>query len=103
MTTITATAIRMILSALLPPVEGGGAGIAVGGGTGVAATAADCAAPHLLQNFIPSVSVAPQELQNAITHLKQVVFHSNARVYRRLSREAEFLNDEIDLVPGSCA
>src|SRR5690349_15765701 len=103
MTTITATAIRMILSALLPPVEGGGAGgITVEGGAGVAATAADCCAPHLLQNFIPSLSVAPQELQNAITHLKQVVFHSNARVYRRLAAKA-VSGFRIELVPGSCA
>jgi hypothetical protein len=27
------------------------------------------AAPHLLQNFVPSLSAAPQELQNAIDHL----------------------------------
>jgi len=26
-------------------------------------------APHLLQNFVPSVSWAPQELQNAIENL----------------------------------
>jgi hypothetical protein len=25
--------------------------------------------PHLLQNFVPSLIVAPQELQNAIEHL----------------------------------
>jgi hypothetical protein len=31
------------------------------------------AAPHLLQNLVPSTRVAPQELQNAISHLKGVL------------------------------
>src|SRR5271167_4842715 len=66
-TTMTATTIRMILRALLPPVVGvGGGGVgAPPGADGPAATAA----PHLLQNFVSAVRVAPQELQNAISHL----------------------------------
>src|SRR5271169_6612721 len=58
---------RMILRALLPPVVGvGGGGVgAPPGADGPAATAA----PHLLQNFVSAVRVAPQELQNAISHL----------------------------------
>src|SRR5271165_4579751 len=65
---MTATMIRMILRALLPPLDGGGARGAVAvtpGADGPAGTAA----PHLLQNFVPSFRVAPQELQNAISHL----------------------------------
>src|ERR1035437_4148191 len=68
MPTITATTIRMILRALLPPV-GAGAG---GGAVDVTPAAGGpdaTAAPHLLQNFVPSFRVAPQELQNAINHL----------------------------------
>src|SRR5271165_6719723 len=65
-----AITMRMILRALLPPpVEAGGAGgrgdNAAPGATGPAGTAA----PHLLQNFVPAVRAAPQELQNAIGHL----------------------------------
>src|ERR1039458_676895 len=63
--TTTATTIRMILRALLPPVAGGaGRGLVMTGAGGAAV-----AAPHLLQNFVPSVRAAPQELQNAINHL----------------------------------
>jgi hypothetical protein len=75
MPTITATTIRMIFRALLPPVGVGAGADGVGDeltleavapvGTGAAATAA----PHLLQNFVPGFRVAPQELQNAIRHL----------------------------------
>lgn len=36
-------------------------------------------APHLLQNFVPSESGAPQELQKAMAHL---VASSNGGVYR---------------------
>jgi hypothetical protein len=63
---MTPTMIRMILSALLPPLDGGGAGVI---GWAEAAGAPVTAAPHLLQNFVPSLSVAPQELQNAMVHL----------------------------------
>src|SRR5579871_3748252 len=68
MNTRTATTMRMILSALLPPFAGGAeTGGAV---TGVAdAGGAATAAPHLLQNFVSGVRLAPQELQNAINHL----------------------------------
>src|ERR1700686_1294200 len=68
--TITATTIKITLRALLPPV-GAGAG-AVDGMPAVAAPAAT-AAPHLLQNFVPGFRVAPQELQNAISHLVSAV------------------------------
>src|SRR5258708_15167379 len=65
MTTMMATTIRMPLSAPPPPLVAGAA-------EGVVATfvaASGTAAPHLLQNFVPGVSVAPQELQNAMGHL----------------------------------
>src|SRR5438477_8153112 len=68
MTTMTATTIRIILRALLPPVGAGGAGIG-GRAADVAPGAVATAAPHLLQNWVPGLSVAPQELQNAISHL----------------------------------
>jgi hypothetical protein len=65
----------MILRALLP-VVGDGIGAAAAGGTPGADDAAAAvtgagvlavtAAPHLLQNLVPGLSVAPQELQNAI-------------------------------------
>src|ERR1700722_4088164 len=64
--TMTATTIRITLRALLPPVG------AVAGAVEVApeiAIPAGTAAPHLLQNFVPGFRVAPQELQNAISHL----------------------------------
>src|SRR3974390_2206152 len=66
MRTMTPTIIRMTLSALLLPLEGGGPG-AIGWGIppGVPLTAA----PHLLQKFVPSASCAPQELQKAMVHL----------------------------------
>src|SRR5580692_4256752 len=66
--TMTATMMRMILRALLPPLDGGGAMGAAAATAGIGG-AAEMAAPHLLQNFVPSVTVAPQELQNAISHL----------------------------------
>src|SRR5215470_3032604 len=56
---------RMILSAPLPPVEGGGPGAIGCDATGAPVTAA----PHLLQNFVPSASCAPHELQKAMDHL----------------------------------
>ena len=56
---------RMILSALLPPLEGGGPGAMGCDATGAAVTAA----PHFLQNLVPSASCAPQELQKAMGHL----------------------------------
>jgi hypothetical protein len=73
---ITPTAIRMTLSAPLPwPAFAGGTEVA-GTGLPVAGLAkfdageeASTAAPHLLQNRIPGVRLAPQELQNAINHL----------------------------------
>jgi hypothetical protein len=75
MPTITATTIRMIFRALLPPVGVGAGADGVGGeltleaGAPAATGAAATAAPHLLQNFVPGFRVAPQELQNAIRHL----------------------------------
>src|SRR5271166_3950817 len=76
MITIAATTIRMILSALLPPVVGAGGGGAAGAACGVGAPGelpgrvdARTGAPHLLQNRIPGVMVVPQELQNAIHYL----------------------------------
>src|ERR1700693_4422448 len=68
MPTMTATTIRTTLRALLPPV-GAGAGAAVVEATAAADGPAATAAPHLLQNFVPGFRVAPQELQNAISHL----------------------------------
>src|SRR5271157_735963 len=87
MLTMTAKTIRMTLSALLPPL-GGGAGVD-DAGTGEAADGvAAMAAPHLLQNCVPSVRVAPQELQNAIGHLEVMSMSTlNARVYRRWAVE----------------
>src|SRR5580700_4699216 len=67
MRTITPTMMRIILRALLPP--------AVGGGATGAATVPETAAPHLLQNFVPGVRFAPQELQKAMSHL--VMFGSH--------------------------
>src|SRR5579864_3737934 len=71
--TTTPTTMRIILSALLPPRVGGGAGRGVCDGSAVAgdmpAGFPVTAAPHLLQNWVPAFRVAPQELQNAIGHL----------------------------------
>src|SRR6266498_1359627 len=71
MRTMAPTTTRTILRALPPPpLEGvtGGGGVITGG---AAATGApDTAAPHLLQNFVPSARDAPQKLQNAICHLR---------------------------------
>src|ERR1700733_3133253 len=87
---ITAATMRMILRALLPPVGvcAGAAGVTPGAAA-LAATGADASEatgdPHLLQNFVPAFSVAPQELQNAINHLVRACWEkSTARVYRRL-------------------
>ncbi len=44
----------------------GGGELAAAVGTG---DEASIAAPHLLQNLIPGAMLAPQELQNAISHL----------------------------------
>src|SRR5260370_29213730 len=86
MPTITATTIRMTLRALLPPVVGGTeAGVTPGVGA-----AAATATPHLLQNVVPALRVAPQELQNAISHLVQARREeSTAREYRRCRAETE--------------
>ena len=65
MKTMTPTTMRMILRALLPPLEGGGPGVIGWAEAGAPVTAL----PHLLQNFVPSLSGAPQELQNAMLHL----------------------------------
>ena len=67
--TIAPTMIRIVFRALLGAVAG-----AVPGDRGAAAEAElpdapAMGAPHLLQNFVPSVSWAPQELQNAIESL----------------------------------
>src|ERR1700690_4157661 len=80
MPTTTATTIRTILRPLPPPV-GGLAGTAV---TAVATGPAATAVPHLLQSFVPGVRTAPQELQNAISHLVEGDDSSDARVYRRM-------------------
>jgi hypothetical protein len=64
-----------------PPDDCAGTGSGAGGTEPVAAVAAPgaagaeerMAAPHLLQNLVPSTRVAPQELQNAISHLKGVL------------------------------
>src|SRR6516164_5242412 len=74
--TKTPITMRTILRALLPPVLGGGAGT----GRAAAAGASAMTAPHLLQNFVPSARLAPQELQNAIGHLLDGL---DGRVYRR--------------------
>src|ERR1700686_4649942 len=75
-TTMMATMMSTILRALLPPVGAGatGAEAAGAGVTGAAAGAGELAvmpAPHLLQNLVPGVRLAPQELQNAISHLRR--------------------------------
>src|SRR5579863_5405652 len=71
--TTTATTMRMTLSAPPPAAGTGGAATTagVGGATDGTATpgaAAEprIAAPHLLQNRVPRVRLAPQELQNAM-------------------------------------
>src|ERR1700686_5754888 len=64
--TMTATTIRITLRALLPPVGAGAGAVEV---APEIAVPAGTAAPHLLQNFVPGFRVAPQELQNAISHL----------------------------------
>src|SRR6202140_4676140 len=74
-TTMMATMMSTILRALLPPGGAGatGAEAAGGGGSGAAAAGelAVMPAPHLLQNLVPGVRLAPQELQNAIRHLRR--------------------------------
>jgi hypothetical protein len=67
--TTAPTMMRIVLRALLGAVAG-----AVPGPVGAADEAElpgvpAIEAPHLLQNFVPSVSWAPQELQNAIESL----------------------------------
>jgi hypothetical protein len=66
-TTITATTIRMILSALL--LLAGGAGGRETGEDGAAGAAEAAGAPHFGQNLAPASRLLPQELQNAIGHL----------------------------------
>src|ERR1700693_4274339 len=89
-TTITATMIRIILRALLPPVGAGATDVAAG-----AAGPPDTTAPHLLQNFVPGLRVAPHELQNAINHLPCECWMKRRREYtadqgfeRRAQRES---------------
>src|SRR5215469_8694586 len=65
MSTMTPTIRRTIFSALLLPLEGGGAGAIACGLAGPHVIPA----PHLPQNFVPSASCAPQELQKAMLHL----------------------------------
>src|SRR5579863_8031970 len=71
--TTTATTMRMTLRAP-PPAAGTGGAVTTGGvggvtdGTAPAGAAAEprIAAPHLLQNRVPGLRLAPQELQNAM-------------------------------------
>jgi hypothetical protein len=69
--TTAPTMMRMVLRALLGAVAGevpGGRGPAE---DGELPDAPAMGVPHLLQNFVPSVSWAPQELQNAIESLEK--------------------------------
>src|SRR5215469_12334438 len=63
--TMTPTMTSTIFSALLLPVDGGGPGAIACGVAGPPVIPA----PHLPQNFVPSASCAPQELQKAMVHL----------------------------------
>src|SRR5262249_55096138 len=89
--TITATTMRMILTAL-PPCTGW---LGVGGvlaeavTTGAGPATVGIAVPHLPQNFPPASTTAPQELQNAIDHLTRKGVHTDGGVYRKSKRNAE--------------
>src|SRR5580658_1410976 len=96
--TITPTTIRMAFRAP-PPEAGAGVGVGATGGTApMAAGAGDgesIAAPHLLQNLVPGAILAPQELQNAMGHLRWTQRHRrSARVYRRLGRKQNEMKKE---------
>jgi hypothetical protein len=67
--TIAPTMIRMVFRALLGAVAGAVPGDTGATGDAELPDAPAIEAPHLLQNFVPSVSWAPQELQNAIESL----------------------------------
>jgi hypothetical protein len=67
--TIAPTMMRIVLRALLGAVAGAVPGERGPADDGELADAPAIEAPHLLQNFVPSVSGAPQELQNAIESL----------------------------------
>src|SRR5438270_13326530 len=67
--TIAPTMMRIVLRALLGAVAGAVAGGKVPADDGELPDAPAIEAPHLLQNFVPSASWAPQELQNAIESL----------------------------------
>src|SRR5450631_3746977 len=83
----TATTIRMILSALLPPWAGGAAGIGAAARGAPAGALPTAAAPHLGQNLAPLSIAVPQELQNAISHLAPE-FATGAGVYRKSGRQS---------------
>src|SRR5271170_4690677 len=102
MTTMTPTTIRMTLRALLPEL---GAAAAAAGGTGAAggvpagatgeavvggSVEARIGAPHLLQNLVPAVMFAPQELQNAIVHLTESCERASIpQIRRRKQRQTQ--------------
>ena len=70
--TITPMTMRMILRApppLLFVATAGGGGATATGWRQMRGSSCHGTLPHLLQNLVPSLSVAPQELQNAISHL----------------------------------
>ncbi|MGA2415484.1 MAG: hypothetical protein ABSF59_13615 [Candidatus Sulfotelmatobacter sp.] len=61
------------------------------------------AAPHLLQNLVPSTRVAPQELQNAISHLKEVLAQDIGASIPQIAAQAERLDPlVIGLLRKSC-
>src|SRR5579871_2637142 len=68
MRTMIPRIMRMIFRAPPPPLVGVVA-TGVPMGAAMAGGAPVTAAPHLLQNFVPSGRFAPHELQNAINHL----------------------------------
>ena len=55
-----------------------------------ATTGAVTTAPHLLQNFVPSARVAPQELQNAIGHLFEDDLLDGASIPQKWARALWF-------------
>jgi hypothetical protein len=67
--TIAPTIIRTVLRALLGAAPGVLPGAVGAAEDAELPDAPAIEAPHLLQNFVPSVSWAPQELQNAIESL----------------------------------
>ena len=58
-----------------------------GADTGTPPGTAPAAAPHLLQNCAPSFKVAPQELQNAISHLANLEQGSDGASIPQMRRE----------------